>query len=96
MLEIIPEVITVSKVFVVPPTWPSKVIFAEVTSPCILKVVGKRRLVAVVALPIMLPSSAPTIVSATSVLVLTVFHRRVRLPLSYLSVSLGSIEVIIV
>ena len=53
-------------------------------------------MVAVVALPIMLPSSAPTSVSAIRVLVLTVFHRLVKLPLSYLSVSLGSIEVVIV
>ena len=61
-----------------------------------MKVVGKRKFVAVVALPIILPSKAPTIVSATNVLVLTVFHRLVKLPLSYLSVSLGSTEVVIV
>ena len=88
--------ITVSKVLVVPPTCPSKVRAAEVISPCNLKVVGKRRLVAVVALPMMLPSSAPTSVSAINILVLTVFQRLVRLPLSYLSVSLGSSEVVIV
>jgi hypothetical protein len=91
LLAIMLDVNIVLKVFVGPPTNPSKVKLGDDTSPVIENVVVDLKLVAVVALPSMLPCKDPTIVSASMLLDRTTFHLLVNEPRSSVSVVAGCI-----